>query len=147
MIRRTHSTHPLLAAVAALVLAGCGHHGGAWTEPSEEAPSPSDLRTDQPYMVRGVPAVVPDTLPSTVHEDAQFVTNSHGDLVSTAILTIFFQPGASRADREAAVHLIDGTVIGGIRGPIGDAAYYVQFEGDGTIARADSLAAVLGGLP
>ena len=66
--------------------------------------------------------------------------------VSTTILAVHFANGATLAEKQEAVDLIAGRVIGGVAVADGG-LYYIQVEGDGTIATIDSIAAVLRALP
>lgn len=93
-----------------------------------------------------VPAAAPDSVPASILEDAALVEVAPGDLVSTRILTVYFEVGASVAQRAAAIEAVSGTVIGGVAGSV-EGLYLVEVDGDGTTARIDSLAAVLQSLP
>ena len=101
-----------------------------------------------PTPARGqpVPAEAPDTVPSTIFEDAMFIEGPHGDLVSTTILSVGFDAAASHAAKESAIHSVSGTVIGGAAGDV-EGLYLVRVLGDGTLATIDSIAAELRSLP
>ncbi len=93
-----------------------------------------------------VPPVPPDTVPASFDEDAAFVSDGNMSQISTTILAVHFAYGATLAEKQEAVDLIAGRVIGGVA--VGEGGiYYIQVEGDGTIATIDSIAAVLRALP
>lgn len=93
-----------------------------------------------------VPASAPDTVPSTLWDQAKWVEVSGGQLLSTSILTTQFKPGATQPERQAAVHAIQGTVIGGTAFA-GDGVYYIRVRGDSTVATIDSIRRVLVAMP
>jgi hypothetical protein len=74
------------------------------------------------------------------------VLDARGDQVSTTVLSVVFAVGASQSERQAAIDLVDGTVIGGLN-PGGDGSYYVRVEGDGTIETIFEVAHTLNALP
>lgn len=131
--------------LVALLSAGCGGHGPAGEAATHDAP---DIQTtsesvDEPFHV---PPAPPDTVPASFDEDAVFVSDGSISHVSTNILAVYFANGATVAEKQEAVDLIAGRVIGGVA--IGEEGlYYVQIEGDSTIATIDSIAAVLEALP
>lgn len=89
---------------------------------------------DPPYQV---PATPPDTIPASFDDDAVFVTDGSPSRVSTTILAVHFTFGTTLAEKHEAIDLIAGRVIGGVA-VSEEGLYYVQVEGDGTIATIDS---------
>jgi hypothetical protein len=116
--------------LVALISAGCGG------QDTGETPAGSSQ----------VPPFPPDTVPASFDEDAVFVSDGSISRVSTTMLVVSFANGATLAEKQEAVDLIAGRVIGGVAIAQGG-VYYVQVEGDSTIATIDSIAAVLGALP
>lgn len=104
------------------------------------------LCTPTPSRAQLVPAEAPDSVPATILEDARFVEESSGDLVSTTILSVSFDVTASHPEKEAAIRSVSGAVIGGAAGDV-EGIYLVRVQGDGTIATIDSIAAELRSRP
>lgn len=88
---------------------------------------------DRPRLVltvqKVVPAVTPDTVPNWLYER----TMSDSPVISGTflenILFVIFHGGTPQEDRQAAIDLIDGTVVGGIR-HYGDEGYYLVLVED-----------------
>lgn len=78
----------------------------------------------------GVPARAPNFPPPALGDD--LVLDANGDRVSTTVLSVEFTVDATQSERQAAVDLVHGTVIGGLN-PGGGGRYYVRIDGDGTI--------------
>ena len=95
-------------------------------------------------VVARVPETAPHFQPPTIEDE--LVLNAHGDRVSTAVLSVFFEFGAMQSERQAAVDLVGGTVIGGVNAG-SNGWYYVRVEGDGTIERIFEIAHTLDALP
>jgi hypothetical protein len=94
--------------------------------------------------VESVPETPPSFRPPTLDDD--LVPDANGDRVSTTVLSVTFAVGATQAERQAAIDLVDGTVIGGVNRR-GDGWYYVRVEGDGTIETIFEIAHTLNALP
>lgn len=90
------------------------------------------------------PAVPPNIQPPEL--DAGLVSSTDGDLVSTTVLSVYFQVGATDAEVQSALGLVGGTVIGGVNTG-GFGWYYVQVAGDGTTNMTFQLARTLDALP
>jgi hypothetical protein len=91
-----------------------------------------------------VPETPPNFRPPTLDND--LVPDANGDRASTTVLSVVFAVGATQGERQAAIDLVDGTVIGGVnRG--GDGWYYVRVEGDGTIETIFEIAHTVDALP
>lgn len=99
-----------------------------------------------PGPERTVPEEAPDSIPAWTWADSLFVTDASGDPVSTAVLRVQFELAATRADKQAALDLARGVVVGGVRGGP-EESYYVWLGGDGTLRTIDSVAAALQALP
>lgn len=75
-----------------------------------------------------VPAEPPDTLPAWVYADSNIVS---GSPYSSApflrdIIVVTFRPSATQAERQAAIDLVGGVVVGGARSPGAEGDYYVR---------------------
>jgi hypothetical protein len=91
-----------------------------------------------------VPETPPNFRPPTLDDD--LVPDANGDQVSTTVLSVVFAVGATQAERQAAIDLVDGTVIGGLNSGR-DGWYYVRVEGDGTIETVFEIAHTVDALP
>jgi hypothetical protein len=91
-----------------------------------------------------VPETPPNFRPPTLDDD--LVPDANGDLVSTTVLSVTFAVGATQTERQAAIDLVHGTVIGGLNSG-GDGWYYVRVEGDGTIETIFEIAHTVDALP
>jgi hypothetical protein len=84
-----------------------------------------------------VPAQAPDTVPIGLYDNpANMLANSPhfalSDKVLRDIVSLRFHPGATREERQAAVDVVHGAVVGGQPMP-GDESYYlVRVDADGT---------------
>jgi hypothetical protein len=95
-----------------------------------------------------VPALPPDSIPATLYDDSSLVLNSTrlpAPFVRDVVALLFVR-GTPQPDRQAAVDLVNGEVIGGEPFPDGDGYYLVRVPGDGTdgpvfdaIARLEAL--------
>lgn len=80
----------------------------------------------------GVPMRAPEHIPSWLYDPANSVRCEGllmGDCVPN-VLKVWFHSSATQSEREAAVELIDGTLIGG-----SNAGYYVQIPMDPTLGK------------
>lgn len=92
-----------------------------------------------------VPPQAPDTLPVWVYSDTNVVSNATAipaPFLRDIVIVEFF-PSATQADRDAAVALVGGTVVGGYRPSQGEGDYYIQINdnaaGQGLIDAVDQL--------
>jgi len=98
---------------------------------------------------RAVPAVAPETIPAWAGADSNRLVDPAGvrSAVARNVVQVMFVPGAPQADRQAAVDLVGGAVIGGRRYlDEGGGLYLVQVPGDSTgerVLRAIRLLATL----
>src|SRR5215217_3800323 len=84
--------------------------------------------------VHPVPASPPSDAPRELwnrENQMQDSTFTSGSFLRD-IAAIRFKPGASQRERQAAVDLVGGTVVGGIPWGNGDGYYLVRVPGDGT---------------
>ena len=84
------------------------------------------------YSIRGtVPARPPDSIPAWILRDSTALT---ADGHTHQIMEILFRPAATQADRQHAIDLIGGTVVGGLPNSDGDGYYlvFVPDSGQGT---------------
>lgn len=101
---------------------------------------------ETPPVERGqsVPSTPPNFQPPEL--DVGLVSNDNGDSVSTTVLSVDFDAEATQTERQAAIDLVGGTVIGGVnRGGYG--WYYVEVAGDGTTETIYEIARTLDALP
>lgn len=83
-----------------------------------------------------VPIVPPDTIPGWIYAESNLETNSSymsGTFVRN-IVVILFTPGATQAQRQEAIDLIAGQVVGGNRTMPTGGEYFIRIEDDGTAA-------------
>ena len=75
-----------------------------------------------------VPAEAPDSVPAWVYADSNIVSGS--PYVSAPflrdIIVVTFRPSAPQAERQAAIDLVGGVVVGGARAPGAEGDYYVR---------------------
>lgn len=98
------------------------------------------------------PVNVPETIPDTIPEALYAAPNveSASDLMSGTFLrnvvVVMFREDATQAQKETAVRLVQGEVVGGYRYFEGDGKYYVRIPHDGTagplLAALDRLEAL-----
>jgi hypothetical protein len=109
-------------------------------------------RPSEPKM----PAQAPDGIPADMFAEENIGTDLPGltGQYLRRVVAVMFKPGATLAERQAALDQVKGTVIGGSPAPEGEGVYYVQIAGDSTAyplldARAtlESLAQVEGAAP
>lgn len=105
---------------------------------------PTAMLPMTPYLRQLLGPVLDRQNLASFDEDAAFVSDGGMSQVSTTILAVHFANGTTLAAKQEAVDLIAGRVIGGVA-ISEEGLYYIQVEGDGTIATIDSIAAVLRG--
>lgn len=80
-----------------------------------------------------VPSVAPDTVPPGFYEEADFRRGSAcitGKMLR-GIVVVRFEPGTPQSERQEAIDLIDGRVVGGVNSRKDtEGWYYVQVEDD-----------------
>ena len=126
---------------AFLLLAACG---GSTSVPERLPAAPAPQR-------QRVPAQTPDTVPAWVYDHAHWEEDSplmSGTFLRNVVLVVF-QKGATEPERQAAIDLIDGEVIGGRGAPpnVAEGTYYVRIAGDSTGRAAVEAADQLQALP
>lgn len=85
-------------------------------------------------QVHPVPALPPSSAPRELwnrENQMQDSTFTRGSFLRD-IAAIRFKPGVSQRERQAAVNLVGGTLVGGIPLGNGDGYYLVRIPGDGT---------------
>lgn len=96
-----------------------------------------------------VPETIPDSVPEAVYAAAN--VESASDLMSGRFLrnvaVVMFREDATQAQKETAVRLVQGEVVGGYRYPEGDGHYYVRIPDDGTAGPLLAALDRLEGLP
>jgi subtilisin family serine protease len=95
-------------------------------------------------QVTEVPAVAPDSVPASVQDTANIVTDVRSPLpFSRDVVVVRFKTGASQAARSAAIQRVSGIVIGGLRGEASDGGYIIQLPPDPTNDRVfDAMSAL-----
>jgi subtilisin family serine protease len=96
-----------------------------------------------------VPPVAPDTVPESIFDPANVVLNAPeftGSILRD-IVVLEFQETASQAERQEAVDLVDGEVVGGWQFGVGEGWYAVRIPDDGTTEPLFRAIRVLTGLP
>lgn len=81
-----------------------------------------------------VPAVAPESVPRSIYDLSNRVEGKEiPGIYLRDIVWVLFKPGTPQQDRQAAVGLVRGVVIGGAYIPsVGDGRYFVRIPGDGT---------------
>ncbi len=90
-----------------------------------------------------VPALPPDSIPSWVLADTSIDNNRY----TKRVIDVLFKSTATQADRQAAIDLVGGTIIGGLPDETGDGYYIVQIADDGSGAQLDAAITQLVALP
>jgi hypothetical protein len=82
-----------------------------------------------------VPALPPDSVPAGYLDSTQWVSGgSHiAGMILRDIIVVSFRRNTSLADRQSAIDLVHGVVVGGLRSQDGDGLYLVRVPIDGTI--------------
>ena len=107
------------------------------------------VSTDFPAK-QTVTMVPPDTIPPWVHSDTNVapITDSSAGRFSKRIVEVTFRPTATLADRQLAIGLVNGVVVGGQRSQDGSIGYYyVKVVDDGSGSGILSAAQTLTALP
>jgi subtilisin family serine protease len=99
-----------------------------------------------------VPAQAPDTIPEGFYDAPNVILDSPYFTISRRavkdIVAIRFEATATRDERQAAVDLIGGTVVGGHRpSPIMEGSYFVLISDDGTGMLINAAIDTLSSLP
>jgi hypothetical protein len=130
---------PLLAcSILAMALVALACHGPLMRSAGAES-------NERPL----VPAVPPDSLPPDLTDSTKWVTGGsyYSGTILRDILIVRFRQGTSQAERQAAVDLVNGTVVGGRRFSKADGLYLVRVPTDGTIEPLFEAIAALEALP
>ena len=146
----------------AAFLAGTAHQGWIFRKYNEaeygQALVLSRTTADPPRLILAVttnpvPPQAPDSVPAAIwaalHDPTNLTTDS---LLGSApfprnMIMLRFVPGATLQQRQAAIDLIQGTVVGGAR-VFGNVEYYfVQIQHDGTTGPLRAAIAALSTLP
>lgn len=90
------------------------------------APAPAQARG----RVR-VPPVAPDSVPQWIYNPSNRVGEGSPWFLRN-IIVLGFKEGTTRVERQEAVDLIGGEVIGGVQYGVGEGEYYVRIQDDGT---------------
>jgi len=84
----------------------------------------------------GVPALAPDTVPSTLYDSTNILMHSPYFPMSSRVLkdiaSVRFQEGTTHEERQAAISLVKGTVVGGQPFPGMEGYYLVRVQDSGT---------------
>ena len=82
-----------------------------------------------------VPAVPPDSLPSDYSDTTKAVSGGEfvAGMILPDILVLEFKRNTSQADRQSAIALVKGMVVGGRKRPDGDGLYLIRVPVDGTL--------------
>ena len=99
---------------------------------------------------QGVTLAPPTSYPDWIHADSNISdrTDSIHVRFVKRILMVRFRPGATLADRQLAVALVNGVVVGGSQNPDGVTGfYYIQIADDGTGAPLFAAGRKLARLP
>ncbi|MBA2244919.1 MAG: S8 family serine peptidase, partial [Gemmatimonadetes bacterium] len=90
---------------------------------------------DPTVQVAPVPPQAPNTLPAGLYDESNIRHNSVciAGPVLKDIIVLMFKPGTPQEQRQAAVDLVQGEVIGGRNSaPVVEGDYYIRIEDDGT---------------
>jgi hypothetical protein len=116
---------------------------------SRESGNPPRLRLIVQRQTPQVPTVAPDTVPAGMFAQSNWRSGSpcmSGNMLRD-VLVVRFKTGTAQAQKQAAIDLIDGEVIGGLPPVYGEGAYYVRVEYDEAGAILCDAVATLKGLP
>ena len=95
-----------------------------------------------------VPSAAPDSVPNWLRATSRWVTNParvSGRFVRDLVL-VRFVAGATQAQRQQAIDLVGGTVVGGVPFEGAEGVYYVQLPADSSNERVFAAIATLQGL-
>jgi hypothetical protein len=119
----------------------------------ERNPAVEPVMVEQLELLEGkrapVPALPPDSLPADYGDSTRAVsggTHIAGKILPD-IIVLTFKKGAPQADRQSAIALVNGVVVGGRRGLDGDGLYLVRVPVDGTLEPLFEAIARLSQLP
>jgi hypothetical protein len=89
-----------------------------------------ELQSRQP-----VPMSPPDSEPSDLRDSTKWVSGEprYAGFILRDILVLMFRPGTTQADRQAAIDLVNGTVVGGYPVPNTESAYLIRVPSDSTL--------------
>ena len=134
-----------------LALVACSHDptprgplAEAPRSPAAEAPRPPA----EPLRFPVVPPRAPDYEPEDMYADSAIIADTEwisGPFLRN-VIGVAFMPGATQAERQAAIDLIGGVVIGGMA-YADDGEYYVRIAGDYTGEAVVKATELLGSLP
>ena len=115
-------------------------------EPPKAAPSTADTTV---VGTRTVPALPPESVPAAIYDPENLITDS--PLMSGTfprnIVVVLFDPDAPQEERQTAIDLIDGEVVGGMRSFGDDGFYLVRIQDDGTAGPLFEAIEMLEALP
>lgn len=96
-----------------------------------------------------VPATAPDTVPRAIYRTGRYVTGSSwiSGTFLRDVVVVGFRKGATAEERETAVELVSGTVVGGRNSGTGEGEYFVQIPDTGSEAGLAAAIAELSALP
>jgi subtilisin family serine protease len=96
-----------------------------------------------------VPAVAPDTVPQAIFDSANVVADppEFTGRILRNIVVVEFREDASQTERQQAVDLVDGEVVGGWQFGVGEGWYAVRVPDDGSTVRLFRAIHLLAGLP
>jgi hypothetical protein len=94
-----------------------------------------------------VPALPPDSLPTFYPGGLTSGAPVGADSVERGVVVVLFWPNTPQSERQTAVDMIQGSVIGGLVIDDGDGFYYVRIPDDGTAASVASALNALGIMP
>lgn len=98
-----------------------------------------------------VPAVAPDHIPDGFYGSTNIMLHSPyfpiSDMVVKNVVAVRFEPWASRDERQAAVDVIRGRVVGGHRLSGVEGSYFIEIVDDGTGAMMSAAVDTLATLP
>ncbi len=95
-----------------------------------------------------VPPTAPDFLPDDMHADSSIIEDTEyisGPFLRD-VIGVAFMPGATQAERQAAIDMVGGVVIGRMA-YAGDGEYYVRIAGDSTGEAVTKASDLLESLP
>jgi hypothetical protein len=96
----------------------------------ESANPPQLVLTVLRQQTPTVPAVAPDTVPGWLYDFETSNSPVMSGTFLTNIVFVVFKQGTSQPERQAAVDLVGGTVVGGLRAYGDDGYYVVRIEDD-----------------
>ena len=96
-----------------------------------------------------VPMSPPDSEPSDLRDSTKWVSGEphYAGLILRDIVVLIFRPGTAQADRQSAIDLVNGTVVGGYPVPNTESAYLVRVPSDSALEPLFQAISKLRGLP